>query len=230
MSPSSSSVLARAAGLACTVYTCTVTGRDCTTVRGPGLGPGRVISLDTAIVTSTQSQSVSHYTVLLQWERESCPGLCTPTCTSPSVLRANVRAPCACTDNQDHKLEVKIWGKPFPWVTEDQVKLRLNPAKHLKLNQWGDFPNSYNNQHTLAYCVIIISSSFLEKQASSVFRVQCSISWWNDGKRPDMTSSGWQNIRAGSNSVFDRHPAFKVGIYLNGKQSLGRVKCQAVSV
>ena len=46
-------------------------GWDCTTVRGPGLGPRRVISLDTAIVSSTQSQPVSLHSVITEWERES---------------------------------------------------------------------------------------------------------------------------------------------------------------
>lgn len=109
-----------AAGLACTLYTCTVAGRDCTTVRGPGLGPGGVISLDTAIVTSTQSQPVSLHRVITEWERESCPGPCTPTCTSPSVRRANVRAPSACTGSQ-----TGYWK----WKSEENLSLQWRKTR-----------------------------------------------------------------------------------------------------
>ena len=137
MSPSSSSVLARAAQLPAWPVHCTLVQwlglYNCA-----GAGTGAAASDQSGYsdrVEHTVTASVTTQCYYRVRERESCPGLCTPTCASPSVLRANVRAPSACTDSQDHKLEVKIGGKPFPLVTEDQVKLRLNPAKHLKLNQ-----------------------------------------------------------------------------------------------
>ena len=129
------------AGPACTVCTLVQcvsagSGRDCTTVRGLGAGTSDQSGYSDRVEST---QSVLLPSVITEWE--SCPGLCTPTCTSPSVLRANVRAPSACTETGSENILRKTYI-----VTEDRPSGETqvnNPAKHIS-NSISErrFPNS----------------------------------------------------------------------------------------
>ena len=168
--------------------------RVCTTVRGPGLEPGRVISLDIAIVTSTQSPSVTtqcYYRV-----RESPAAQGSVHQLAPVLACAEltcVRPPRAQPESETWSENLR---KTFSSSDGKQGETQVNPAN----NQCEEILKQLT-QHTLTYCVTIILQLFSRNRPHHQSRVQCSISWWNDGKRHDMTSPERQNIWAGSNSV-----------------------------
>ena len=77
-------------GRSCTVCTvCTLvqspdqTGsvRDCTVCGGRDWGREWSVWIQRAWRAHSECDSQCYYSVITEWERESCPGQCTPTCT-----------------------------------------------------------------------------------------------------------------------------------------------------